>query len=74
MLWYNVNGSGTGNRTFTLNVGATDINLNRLDGPDGLAMQDRWQHVAAVMRGQNRIPITMESLLLNRLVRTTWLP
>ena len=54
LLWYNVNGSGTGNRTFTLNVGATDINLNRLDGPDGLAMQDRWQHVAAVMRGQNR--------------------
>ena len=39
LLWYNVNGSGTGNRTFTLNVGATDINLNRLDGPDGLAMQ-----------------------------------
>ena len=54
LVWYNVNGVSTANRTFTLNIGATNIGLNRLDGPDGLALQDRWQHVVAVMSGQGR--------------------
>ena len=54
LFWYNVNASGTGNRTYTLNVGDPNISLNRLDGMDGLAEQDRWQHVAAVMSGQKR--------------------
>ena len=54
LVWYNVNGVSTANRTFTLNIGSTSIGLNRLDGPDGLALQDRWQHVVAVMSGQGR--------------------
>ncbi len=54
MVWYNVNGLSTANRTFTFNIGSTGIGLNRLDGPDGLALQDRWQHVVAVMSGQQR--------------------
>jgi hypothetical protein len=54
LVWYNVNGVSTANRTFTLNIGSTGIGLNRLDGPDGLALQDRWQHVVAVMSGQGR--------------------
>ena len=54
LVWYNVNGVSTANRTFTFNIGATNIGLNRLDGPDGLTKQDRWQHVAAVMSGQGR--------------------
>ena len=54
-LWYNVNAGSTGNRTFTLNVGSTNIALNRLDGTDGLAKQDRWQHLVAIMAGQKRL-------------------
>jgi hypothetical protein len=54
LVWYNVNGVSTANRTFTFNIGSTSIGLNRLDGPDGLALQDRWQHVVAVMSGQGR--------------------
>ena len=54
LFWYNVNGSGTGNRTYTFNVGDTGIGLNRLDGPDGLAEEGRWQHLVAVMSGQQR--------------------
>jgi hypothetical protein len=54
LVWYNVNGASTANRTFTFNIGTTSIGLNRLDGPDGLALQDRWQHVVAVMSGQGR--------------------
>ena len=54
LVWYNVNGVSTANRTFTFNIGTTSIGLNRLDGPDGLALQDRWQHVVAVMSGQGR--------------------
>ena len=54
LVWYNVNGASTANRTFTFNIGSTSIGLNRLDGPDGLALQDRWQHVVAVMSGQGR--------------------
>ena len=37
LVWYNVNGLSTANRTFTFNIGVTNIGLNRLDGPDGLA-------------------------------------
>ena len=44
----------TANRTFTFNIGSVNIGLNRLDGPDGLALQDRWQHLVAVMSGQGR--------------------
>jgi hypothetical protein len=54
LVWYNVNGASTANRTFTFNIGQSSIGLNRLDGPDSLAIQDRWQHVAAVMSGQGR--------------------
>jgi hypothetical protein len=54
LVWYNVNGVSTANRTFTFNIGSSSIGLNRLDGPDGLALQDRWQHVVAVMSGQGR--------------------
>ena len=53
MVWYNVNDS-TANRSFSFNIGATSIGLNRLNAPDGLALQDRWQHVVAVMSGQGR--------------------
>ena len=52
LVWYNVNGVSTANRTFTFNIGSTSIGLNRLDGPDGLALQDRWQHLVAVMSGK----------------------
>ena len=53
-FWYNVNGSGTGNRTYTFNVENMGIGLNRLDGPDGLAEEGRWRHLVAVMSGQQR--------------------
>ncbi|MDG1138462.1 MAG: hypothetical protein P8N49_02955 [Opitutales bacterium] len=53
-LWYNVNGSGTGNRTFSLLAGQANINANTLDGPDALAIQDRWQHLVVVIEGQER--------------------
>ena len=54
LVWYNVNGDSTANRSFSFNIGATSIGLNRLNAPDGLALQDRWQHVVAVMSGQGR--------------------
>ena len=54
LFWYNVNGASTANRTFTFNIGSMNIGLNHLDGPDGLALQDRWQHLVAVTNGQGR--------------------
>ena len=54
LLWYNVNASGTGNRTYTFNLGSTGTGLNRLDGPDGVASQGKWQHVVAVMEDRKR--------------------
>ena len=54
MLWYNVNAAGTSNRTYTFNLGSTGTALNRLDGPDGVARQAKWQHLVAVMKGVER--------------------
>ena len=54
LVWYNVNGLSTANRTFTFNIGSRELGLNRLDGPDGLALQDRWQHVSPSERSGSK--------------------
>ena len=54
LLWYDVNGASTGNRTFTFNVGNTGTNVNRLNGPDNAAQVGIWHHVASVMNGNER--------------------
>ncbi|MBC8349631.1 MAG: LamG domain-containing protein, partial [Verrucomicrobia bacterium] len=54
LLWYNVNGTGLANRTFTFNAGNPGTAANRLDGPDNAARVSVWQHVACVMNGNER--------------------
>ena len=54
LLWYNVNGTGIANRTFTFNAGNPGTAANRLDGPDNAARISEWQHVACVMNGNER--------------------
>ena len=49
LFWYDVNSVGNANRSFSFNLGPTGINLNRLNAPDSLAVQDFWQHLVAVV-------------------------
>ncbi|MDG0965255.1 MAG: hypothetical protein P8O23_09315, partial [Opitutales bacterium] len=49
LFWYDVNSVGNANRSFSFNLGPTGINLNRLNAPDSLAVQDSWQHLVAVV-------------------------
>ncbi len=46
LLWYDVNSLSAANRSFSFNLGATEINLNRLNAPDSLAVQGVWHHFA----------------------------
>ena len=54
-LWYDVNNANVASRSYSFNLGQTSIEANQLDAPGGLALEDRWQHVTAVMKGQYRL-------------------
>ena len=55
LLWYDVNSVSTANRSYSFNLGSTGVNLNRINAPNSLAVQDSWQHLASVVLGNQYI-------------------
>ena len=55
LLWYDVNSVGNANRSFSFNLGSPTVNLNRINAPDSLAVQNSWQHIVVVVNENQHI-------------------
>jgi hypothetical protein len=55
LLWYDVNSVGTANRSYSFNLGPSTVNLNRINAPDSLAVQNSWQHIVSVVSGHQHL-------------------
>ncbi len=54
LFWYNVNADGTGDHTYSFDVGDTVVASNRINGTVDIAVAGKWQYVCGVMNGTYR--------------------
>jgi hypothetical protein len=54
LFWYNVNADGTGDHTYSFDVGDTFVASNRINGTIDIAVAGKWQYICGVMNGTYR--------------------
>jgi hypothetical protein len=54
IIWFNADGAGGYDPSYTFNVGNTGTASNRINGPSNIVVQNKWQHLVCVFNGASR--------------------